>query len=263
MSTDHVTLAREAVELAVEYIRKHRATTVTAKGDRDMVTDIDIAVERLVRKHLAQAAPGIGFLGEEEGRTGAADGLCWVLDPIDGTANFARDIELCAVSLALVDDGAPIVGVIRTPYLGHEYFASLGAGTTLDGRPTHVSSTTQLRHAIVAIGDYATGADAEAKNIIRLDLTARLAAQAQRVRMFGSIAMDLTYIAAGKIDASITLNNKPWDTAAGVLIAREAGALVMDVNGTDHSATSGTTVAATPGIRDSVVHLLADTSAVH
>jgi myo-inositol-1(or 4)-monophosphatase len=103
--------------------------------------------------------------------------------------------------------------------------------------------TSNLREAILALGDYAVGENADTKNPLRLTLTERLAANVQRIRMLGSVALDLAWIADGKLDASIMFPNNPWDTAAGVLLAREAGATIIDADGTDHTYTSTATVA--------------------
>lgn len=248
--------ATSAVTDAADYIRTHHPVRVTQKSDRDMVTDVDMAVERMIRDRLAEATPDIGFLGEEEGGSQTANGLRWVLDPVDGTANFARGVELCAVSLALVEDDEPIIGVIHLPYIDRQYTAVSEQGARCNGEPISASGIDRLQEAIVAIGDYAVGERAEEKNRSHLQLTERLATRAQRVRMFGSVAIDLAYVASGIIDAAITLDNKPWDVAAGVLIAREAGALVLDTDGTPHSPRANATVAVTPTLREQVMPLL-------
>src|SRR5258708_23997924 len=141
-------------------IRSGPPSVITAKADRDPVTDVDLAVERAVRDLLATATPGIGFLGEEEGRTPAGDGLgrMWVLDPIDGTVNYAAGSPLCAVSLALLEDGQPVLGVIDLPFLGQRYWATAGGGAYVNGEPVPApAGPRMLGDAIVALGDFATG----------------------------------------------------------------------------------------------------------
>ncbi len=120
------------------------------------------------------------------------------------------------------------------------------------------SRTSELTKAIVSIGDYAVGINAEAKNQQRLRLTTLLAERVERVRMFGSAAIDLAWVAEGRTDATVILANKPWDTAAGVLVAREAGALVLDSSGESHTFHSSDTIAACPGIADAIVSLVRD-----
>lgn len=251
----YLAAAHDAVDLADAILRANRDRTVAFKGDRDPVTETDLAIERAMRDSLYRATPEAGFLGEETG--GSTDGLAWVLDPIDGTANFTHGVPLTAVSLALLDHGEPVVGLIAVQAEGVRYSATRGQGATRDGDPIRASACTQLRSAMIALGDYATGTNAHERNQARLRITAVLAARAQRVRMLGSAAIDLVWVAAGKLDASVMLSNKPWDTAAGVLLAREAGARVTDLDGRNHELGSTATVAAAPGVGDLLLDALA------
>lgn len=251
-----LSLAIEAVNRSAEIVRTSQPGALTAKGDRDMASEVDLRIERETRDFLATAAPDIGFLGEENGHNGNRDRY-WALDPVDGTANYVRGIPLCAVSLALVDHDHPVVGAIRLPFLSQLYTAEHGQGAYEDGRRLQASATTELLDAIVAIGDYAVGDDADDKNRTRLTLTRYLAERAQRVRMLGTAAIDLAWVAAGKLDASLTLSNKPWDMAAGALLVQEAGGRVVDRDGTDYSASSAATIAATPALTAELLALLA------
>jgi myo-inositol-1(or 4)-monophosphatase len=251
-----MSLALSAVDRAVEVIRTSRPGLVTTKGDRDMASEVDYRVEREVRAWLAGQAPDIGFLGEEQGGSGSATRF-WVLDPVDGTANFVHGIPLCAVSLALIEHDIPTLGVIDLPLLdGNRYTVQRGAGAYSNGRRIRVNQVDVLHDAIVSIGDYAVGADAERKNRLRLAVTEQLAARAQRVRMLGTAAVDLAWVADGKLDASIILANKPWDTAAGALLAQEAGARVIGRDGAAHSLESDATIACAPGLVDEITALL-------
>lgn len=237
---------------------------LTAKDDRDMTSEADFLVEREVRALLRQRTPAIGFWGEEEGVTGDNDNLFWAFDPIDGTVNFIRNIPLCGTSLGLIEQGRPKLGVIDLPFLDARYSALEGEGAYLGSRRISVSRTTDLHDAVVGIGDYAVGQDAEKKNRLRVAVTHQLAKNVQRVRMNGSAAVDLAWLSDGKLDASITLANHPWDIAAGVAIAREAGAVVMDRDGTDHNLYSRATIVTTPDLTDALLALLceAENSAV-
>jgi myo-inositol-1(or 4)-monophosphatase len=250
-------IARDAVHIGAELVRTGTPHEVTEKGDRDIVTDVDVKVEQEIRAHLARVTPEFGFLGEEQGRTGD-DEYVWTLDPIDGTSNFAHGLPLCAVSLALVHAGRPIVAEITAPFLGLRYSAVRGEGAFVNGNRMRASRTADMAKAIVSIGDYAVGANAEAKNRRRLRLTTLLAERVERVRMFGSAALDLAWVAEGRTDATVILANKPWDTAAGVLLAREAGALVLDDSGQPHTFQSPDTIATCPGIADAVISLVQD-----
>ncbi|MEU7003580.1 inositol monophosphatase [Nonomuraea sp. NPDC046570] len=255
-------IADHAVTIAAEIIRTKAPGVITAKGDRDMATEVDYAVEHAVREFLARETPEIGFLGEEEGVSRTGNGLMWALDPVDGTANFLHGIPLCGVSLGLVDKDMPTVGVIDLPFLGTRYTAAEGAGTQANGVEIQARATRDLDAAIVSIGDYAVGDDAQERNRPRLALTHELAARVQRVRMYGSAAVDLAWVAHGKTDACIMLSNNPWDTAAGVLIAREAGAAVVDNDGSPHSMSSLATIAASPKLVADLVELIAEAQKV-
>jgi hypothetical protein len=172
------------------------------------------------------------------------------------TANFLHGIPLCGVSLGLVDKDMPRVGVIDLPFLGTRYTAAEGAGAQANGVEIQAGDTRDLDAAIVSIGDYAVGNDAQERNRPRLALTHELAARVQR--MYGSAAVDLAWVAHGKTDACIMLSNNPWDTAAGVLIAREAGAAVVDIDGSPHSMSSLATIAAGPKLVADLVELIAE-----
>ena len=250
-------IAERAVSIAGEIVRTKAPGAVTAKGDRDMATEVDYAVEHAVREFLTRETPEIGFLGEEEGGTRLGEGPMWVLDPVDGTANFLHGIPLCGVSLGLVERNVPTLGVIDFPFLDLRYAAAEGAGAVANGAAIRVSEVGGLGDAIVAFGDYAVGEDAEERNRPRLALTRELAARVQRVRMFGSAAIDLAWVAHGRVDAMIMLSNNPWDTAAGVIIAREAGATVIDLDGSPHTMTAQATIAAGPRLIPDLVRLIA------
>jgi myo-inositol-1(or 4)-monophosphatase len=249
--------AIEAVTIANELIRSRLPGPLTAKGDRDMASDLDFAVERAVRAHLRDRTPGVAILGEEEGVSGDPDSeLLWALDPIDGTANLVHGMPLTGVSLGLLHEGRPVLGVIDLPFLDARYWAVEHAGAYVGDRRIAASRTTSLREAMVAIGDYAVGAGADEKNHLRLALTEHLAGRAQRVRMLGSAAIDLAWVAEGRLDASMTMSNQPWDTAAGVVIAREAGAVVIDRDGSDHTSSSVATIAVAPGVAEELLALV-------
>ncbi|MEU0542609.1 inositol monophosphatase family protein [Nocardia sp. NPDC005978] len=253
-------IARRAVALGAGLLAGSTPEQIEQKSDRDFVTAVDRRIQNALRDFLATATPGIEFLGEEVGGPDAdpetADAV-WILDPIDGTSNFIHGLPLSAVSLALAQRGTPTIGVVSAPFLGLEYYATAGGGAYCNGLPIRASTTTALRDAIVSLGDYATGAAATEKNVRRIALTAALAASVERVRMFGSAALDLAWVAEGRTDACVINSNKPWDTGAGVLIAREAGATVTDFCGVAHTFASADTVAATSGVSRELLKLIA------
>lgn len=257
----HLGTAVAAVSVAASMMRSEAPGALTAKGDRDYASEVDYAIERRIREFLADATPEVGFLGEEEGRTGTDGGAWWALDPVDGTVNFAHGVPLCGISLALIRDGRAVLGVVELPFLRARYTAVDGHGAHCDGKPIHASAAGALSEAIVSIGDYAVGTEAEQRNADRLAVTTRLAHTALRVRMFGSAAIDLVWVAEGRTDAMVSLSNKPWDTAAGVVIAREAGAVVVDRDGSPHSIGSSATIAAAPALVDELVGLVQEATA--
>ncbi|MGI5211576.1 inositol monophosphatase family protein [Plantactinospora sp. CA-290183] len=253
---DLLPVAHEAVDIARDLMRTLQPGVLTAKGDRDMASEVDYAIEQRVRDYLAAKTPDIGFLGEEEGSSGRTDGLVWALDPVDGTVNFIHGLPLCAVSLGLIDRQHAVLGIIDLPFLGDRYSAARGQGAYADGERIRASRVADLRDAVVAIGDYAVGAGAQQKNAQRLAITDHLVQRVQRVRMIGSAAIDLAWLAHGRVDAFVMLANKPWDTAAGVVIAQEAGARVVDQDGSTHSTAATATIAAGPAILQPVVALV-------
>jgi myo-inositol-1(or 4)-monophosphatase len=226
------------------------------KGGRDYASEVDIAVERDIRKFLSESAPEIGMLGEESGFRSSKGPMMWVVDPIDGTANFVHGLPLYGVSIALVADGETLIGVVELPAQQQRYVAVRGAGAARNGEPIHAASTQDLGSAMVAFADFAVEGDLETLNGPRLRLLERLASRVGRVRMLGAAVADLTMVADGRLDASFMLSNKPWDTAAGVLIAREAGAIVIDIDGSPHHYGSVATIAVASGLISQVLPLL-------
>jgi myo-inositol-1(or 4)-monophosphatase len=246
-------LALEAVDTAARLLLSQEPGDIVGKGDRDMASAVDYEIERSMRAFLARRTPDIGFLGEEEGASEPGADRTWVLDPVDGTANFVHGLPLCGVSLSLVIDQETQLGVISTPFLNHLYSAVRDEGANCNGIPIRTRTTTSLKSAIVSLGDYAVGDNADQKNKARISTTTGLLRQVQRIRMIGSAATDLCWVARGWLDACVILANKPWDTSAGVLIAREAGAYVVDSDGSPHTWSSGATIATTAGVKDALV----------
>lgn len=238
-------IAQEAADIGAKLMTTSAPGAVRAKGDRDYVTELDVKIQHEIQDHLRRATPDIDFLGEEEGG-GTIDEsteYVWALDPIDGTSNFAHGIPLCATSLALVHRGEPVVGVIVAPFLNLRYHATKGGGAYCNDKPIHASETTDLSRAIVSVGDYATGEGAAEKNRRRFAVTQTLAENVERVRMFGAASIDLAWVAEGRTDACVILSNKPWDMAAGVLLARQAASTISDLAGAPHDIGSRETVA--------------------
>ncbi|MBB5856365.1 inositol monophosphatase family protein [Amycolatopsis umgeniensis] len=254
--TSALSRAHTAMDLAVEHVLGHRPRQIRYKGDRDPVSDVDETVERLVHQFLATDDDAdTGFLGEETGPIGNRD-TYWVLDPIDGTINHQHGNPLCAIALGLVHNGQPALGVIALPLLGHRYSAAESGGAFRDDEPITPSSTDRLDKALIGFGDYGSGTDAGLRDVLCASLDRSFTARAQGLRRYGSTALDLVWVADGTLDACVLLGNRTWDTAAGAVIAREAGALVLDSDATPHSVHSRCAVAVTPGLSKDVMPLL-------
>ncbi|WP_410869837.1 inositol monophosphatase family protein [Nocardia sp. A7] len=249
--------ARSAVSIGVSIVESRNVASVSSKGDRDFVTDIDIAVQESVQSFLESETPGIGFLGEEGEDAPTRSGPFWTLDPIDGTSNLIHGIPLFGISLALFEFNSPTIGVITMPALGLEYYAAVGLGAYRNGERIHVASASELSESIVSMGDYAVGKDATKRNRPRLALTALLAERAERIRMFGTAAYDLACVADGSTDGCVILSNNPWDIAAGTVIVRESGGVVCDSDGSMHSPHSRHTIAGNSLTAKELVSLVA------
>lgn len=256
--TDTLLVAERAVNEGSRLLRQGRAHVgaLISKGDRDFATAVDLEIEEAVKELLREDLPGVPFLGEEGGGPAVDDGAIWVLDPIDGTVNFMRGSPLCSISLALVREGRPTLAVVDLPLLGERFIAAEGSGAYLNGRRIHVSSVPGLHEATVGMADFAVGSDAERENRVHLELVRSLALQALRVRVHGSEALDLAWLAAGRLDAVVMLSNLPWDVSGGVLLVREAGGDAFDVDGSEHGLRSRFTLASTPALRGSLVDVV-------
>lgn len=250
--------AERAVDSGAALLRRGRRDvgSVVPKGDRDYATEVDLRIEEAIRAVLTEVAPGIGFLGEEEGARGGASEAMWVLDPIDGTVNFASGSPLCAISLALVERGEPTLGIIDLPLIGERYVARRGGGAFLNGRPVTVTAKTGLREALVGFADFAVGPAAKVENPVHRELMERLVPRCLRVRVHGSECLDLAWLAAGRLDVSVMLSSLPWDVTAGVLIAREAGAEAFDHGGSPWTPNAIFTICCAPGMTGELLPLV-------
>jgi myo-inositol-1(or 4)-monophosphatase len=252
--------AEHAVDIGARILRQGRAHigALIGKGDRDFATDVDLQIETVVKASLSEATPEIPFLGEEEDGGQALRAAGWVLDPIDGTINFARDSPFCAVSLSLVIAGQPVLGIVDAPLLGERFIARRGGGAYLNGVAIRVSEVAGLREAVVGVSDFKVGMGSEEENRVHLALLARLARESLRVRMLGSAALDLAWLAAGRLNATLMLSNLPWDVTAGLLLVREAGGVVFDYDGSSHSPESRYTLGSVPSLVEPVRRIVVE-----
>lgn len=247
---DHLlALAERAARVGGEIARSRAHGTVTDKGDRDLVSEADIASEEAIRELLIAHSPDIPILGEEGGGPDPATGPVWVVDPIDGTINHLHGLPTYAVTICLLLDGEGTVAATYQPEADAMFTAVKGRGAHRNSEPITCSNAQELRQAVVAIDQFTfTAADPEAANAKRLEILRALIPNVGRLRIHGSSALDLAWVADGRLDACLILANHPWDTSSGVLIAREAGAVASDVTGAVHGLTSMTTMVASPAI---------------
>jgi myo-inositol-1(or 4)-monophosphatase len=216
-------IARRAAATALE-MQHDAAASRTLKGDQDWLTEADGAVEAQVRDEIAAAFPGDPVLGEEGGLTGDASGPIWIVDPIDGTSNYARGGRHWCVSIALVEDGQALAGAVVAPALREAWLGRRGRGATLNGRPLAAATTADLRHALVELGWSPRRPYAEWQT-----LATALNDAGTALRLGGSGALGLCHVAAGRTDAYAELHINSWDAAAALLIAEEAGARASDI----------------------------------
>ena len=239
-------LLASAGSIAMEGFRQMEAgAPIEIKGPQDFITEYDARVETHIREHLAEAFPGDGFLGEETGAQFAP--RLWVVDPIDGTANFARAIPHFAVSIAFVENNRILFGGLHNPALDETYFAQVGKGACRNGRPIRAAATKQLDHASVELG-WSSRID----NTVYLDRLARLLDLGTNVRRASSGALAIAYVADGRSDAYAELHINAWDCLAGLLLAREAGAIANDYLAGEGLYTGNPILVAAPGIADAV-----------
>ena len=236
-------VAEEAGTILMERFGRLSAAEIERRGARDVVTAADTASEDHIRRRLGAAHPGVPVLGEEaaEPVTAAPAGPAWIVDPLDGTVNFVQGIPLFAVSIGYVEDGVPLAGVIHIPVLGQTFWGGPGQGVFEGDRPVSCSITPVLEDAVVATG-FAYGrndtADDNVANLERMILTTR------GIRRMGAAAIDLAYVASGRLDGFWELHLKPWDVAAGVALVRGAGGVVTDQRGGEDWLFGGHIVAA-------------------
>lgn len=218
-------LMRQAKQLITD---ENLLSDASAKGRANFVTHCDTAVQQFLQQELARRWPQIQFLGEEEAASPDFSGAVWILDPVDGTANLMHHYQHSAVSLALVIGGKPVFGAVYDPFLDEMFFASAGRGAYLSGRQMKVSAGIPMADSILAVGTSPYDRQLADANFA---LFRQLYDRCGDLRRAGSAALDLAYVAAGRVEGYLERNLKPWDFAAGILLVREAGGRVSDFSG--------------------------------
>ena len=208
-----------------------RPRLIRHKGQRDLVTDTDVAVEAFLKEHLQDIVPGAAFMAEESATSLCPESTCWIIDPVDGTTNFAHHFGDTATSVALWENGRIELGVVSAPVRGERYVAERGKGAWLNGKRMQVSDISCCDDALAATGfPYSVHEDMdEVLRDMRILLDTTVG-----VRRCGSAALDMCFVASGSFDAYFEGWIKPWDIAAGWILVEEAGGKVTGRDGKEY-----------------------------
>jgi myo-inositol-1(or 4)-monophosphatase len=240
---------------AVLLSRFGRIGKVEKKGVVDLVTEADTASEAAVIEVIRSVFPGHAVLAEESGSSGGGGDECWVIDPLDGTTNFAHGVTLFAVSIAYVRRGAPVAGVVLNPASGELFTAAAGGGAWCNGKPMRVSPTTDMVDSLLVTGFPYNVREILPEAVRRFT---RCLGASQGVRRLGSAALDLCWVADGRFEAFWEQNLQPWDTAAGWLMVSEAGGRVTDFSNGAYGLEAAEILASNGRIHEEMLTLLQD-----
>ncbi len=228
--------------------------SITMKGFRDIVTDVDTETESFICDLIKSRFPDHSIISEESGDHITGSRYTWVVDPLDGTNNYAHQHPMFAVSIAVLEEKNPIIGVIYDPLRDHTFAAHTGGGATLNESPIHVSGVKELQNALLSI-------DWGHENNVReemLDYLHRVLPCCGTIRTLGSAALALAYVAAGWLDAYFQPGLKPWDTAAGMLLVEEAGGRCTTIQGAAYTFRSSRCLATNGLIHDELLKTICD-----
>lgn len=251
-----LSVANEAADRAGEILKKYygRLSNVDEKFQAGLVSEADRESESAIKAVISREFPDHRILGEETGLSGSQDeaAAIWMIDPLDGTTNYVHRVPFFCSSLGLEYRGRLQVAVVDVPLMGWRYHAVRGQGAYLNGQPIRVSSRLQFREGL-----FATGFSSSDNTLdVQMELVARVIRDARGIRRLGAAALDLCLVAEGVFDGFWERGLQPWDTAAGVLIAREAGAVATDFNGQDFEPRMNSVVCATPQHHSELMKIL-------
>jgi myo-inositol-1(or 4)-monophosphatase len=245
-------IAREGGALLMEYFKKR--VVIEYKGEADLVTEADRACERLLMERLRKQWPEHDIAAEEGGRQSSGSSYRWHVDPLDGTTNFAHGFPVFCVSLGLEKDGELMAGVIYDPWRDEMFQAERNRGAYLNGERIRVSKTARLGESLLATG-FPSKKRHKNPNIFFYHV---LTLRSHGLRRAGSAALDLAYVACGRFDGFWEFNLNPWDTAAGVLLVREAGGTVSKFSGAEFELNSREVLASNGLIHEEMVRVFAE-----
>ena len=249
MTLDFIrSLAEEAGEMAMQSRKTLSSKAIEFKSDKDIVTEVDKAVETFIVGELAKAFPEHATYGEEFGKSAKAAKAeyCWIIDPIDGTTSFVHGQPFYSVSIALHRKGVPVLAAVCAPRLGETFCAQKGMGAFVNGERLQVSKRDKLISSVLSTGFACLRSDLEENNLAAFT---RIVPKLRGVRRYGSAAIDMAFVAAGRLEGFWEMNLKIYDIAAGELLVTEAGGRVCDFNGGSDYPKAGTL--ATNGLIDS------------
>ncbi len=250
-------VALRAARAGVEEVQKGAGSAFVThmKGIVDPVTEIDERAEMAIRAAIASHFPDDAILGEEGGGEGWTQGRVWIIDPLDGTINFVHSLPHFSVSVALWDDGAPLIGVVIDVMRQEEFVAVRGEGARLNDVPISVSETQSMNESVIATGfPY----DRQAHVRAYLEVVANVLEKVQGIRRLGSAALDLAWVACGRYDAYWEYGIKPWDAAAGTLLVTEAGGSVTDQHGVSNDLDASACIASNGNIHDALREIVSN-----
>src|SRR5689334_4578477 len=257
--TDLEALVYEAAAIldaaAVPFIDGHRADSAVQKKGNDFATEVDLAIERQVVEALTRET-GIEVHGEEFGGADVDSPLVWVLDPIDGTFNYAAGSPMAAILLGLVRDGEPVAGLTWIPFTDQRYTAVVGKPLYVNGVAQPALAPAEVANSVVGTGTFDIDSRGRFPGRYRLAVVEQLSRKCSRMRMHGAIGLDLAYTAAGVLGGAITFGGHVWDHAAGVALVRAAGGTVTDLAGNDWTVGSTAALAGIPGVHRELLDIV-------
>ncbi|BBX73698.1 inositol monophosphatase [Mycobacterium shinjukuense] len=240
------------------FLAGHRADSAVRKKGNDFATEVDLAIERQVVAALT-ATTGIGVHGEEFGGTDVDSPWVWVLDPIDGTLNYAAGSPMAAILLGLLHHGDPVAGLTWLPFTDQRYTAVAGGPLMKNGAPQPSLASLALADSLVGVGTFSADSRGRYPGRYRLAVLENLSRVSSRLRMHGSTGIDLAYVADGILGGAVSFGSHVWDHAAGVALVRAAGGVVTDVAGEPWTPTSRSALAAAPGVHAEILEILSST----
>ena len=226
---------------------------VKKKGEIDLVTEADLMAEKSILEAIGRSFPDDNVLSEESGRHGKASDRTWIVDPLDGTTNFVHGFPFFAVSIALEIKRQIVLGVVYNPFMDEYFEAARGTGAYLNKEPIKVSEVKSLEESLLGTG-FPYYVHERPQRVV--DHFRRMLVEAQGLRRPGSAAIDLCFVAAGRLDGFWEEGLKPWDTAAGMVIAEEAGGKVSTYDGSPYSPYEKNIVAANPPVHGAMIEVL-------